>query len=292
VEADEDRRRRIVTSDTRWRLIFATLAVVIPLALFALFRRQELRLRALSDHGRPTTAVISQITQRDGVVYAHYRYTVLDASYTWSVSRKDAPHALGQPFAITYLPEDPSLSRPGASYPQERLDAELDLPFQRKLLVGLFAFFAGAAGLCHRQLRRLQKGEPLRTKPLLSPASAGRLVAILLLAVLIATNLDANVSAVQVALFGQRPLGLPVIVPVSLAEAALFAPFFWVFPHLMGIVMNAQAQGASISKLGIVVAIANAGPDLRRSRAVVLAGLIYFVLLVGAWIAFADSRGV
>ena len=113
---DEDinqaRRRRIIASDARFRIIFAVLAVVVPLALFSLFRRHELRLRALADHGRPGTATLTYAT-RDGT--SHYRYEIDGVTHTWNVARAQAPFAPGQEFPITYLPEDPSLSRPGAS---------------------------------------------------------------------------------------------------------------------------------------------------------------------------------
>jgi hypothetical protein len=32
--------------------------------------------------------------------------------------------------------------------------------------------------------------------------------------------------------------------------------------------------------------------ELRRSRTIVVAGAIYFVIIIAAWIAFADSRGI
>jgi hypothetical protein len=160
----DERRRRIVASDTRWRIIFALLAVLVPLTLFLLFRRQELRLRALADHGRAGTAMVTDASQ-----YTHYRYEIGSETYTWNVSRGKAPYARGASFPIVYLPEDPSLSRPGAAYRPTDLDADLDLPFQRRLLLGLFGFFAGASVLCHLQLRRLRRGEPLRTKPRLGP---------------------------------------------------------------------------------------------------------------------------
>jgi hypothetical protein len=97
---------------------------------------------------------------------------------------------------------------------------------------------------------------------------------------------------VQVALFGRAPLGLPVTLVCMLAQVVLFLPYFWVTTHLMRIVMDALARGRAISKVGIVIAIVTARPELRRSRWIVVAGFVYFAALMAAWIAFTDSRGV
>jgi hypothetical protein len=285
--AAEARRRHIIASDTRWRAIFATLAVLLPLALGLLFRRQELRLRALADHGRAGTAVVTDTSQ-----YTDYRYEVGGQTYTWNVSREKAPYARGASFPIVYLPEDPSLSRPGAVYGPTELDADLDLTFQHRLLLGLFGFFAGASLLCHRQLRRLRRGDPLRTAPRIGPDGAGRLVALLILGAVLAANADPKAQAVMAAVFGATPLGVPVVVAVSAAEIVLFAPYFWVFPHLMRIVMESMRRGGSLSKAGIVLAVAQAGPEQARSRWLVIAGLVYFVALMAGWIALAASKGV
>jgi hypothetical protein len=290
VTDQDDLRRRNLVSYGRWRLAFAVLAVVVPLSLFALFRRQELRLRALADHGQQGTAVVAILTRQENVLYTEYRYSVDGAWYTWSVARNEAPYALGESFAITYLPEDASLSRPGV-YSRERLDAELDLRFRHRLLGGFFAALAIGAALCHRGLRRLQRGEA-PAKPLLSPTGAGRLVAFILVGAVLATTFDEKAQAVFGTLFGPRPFGLPVTIVVVLVEAVLFAPYFWVFPHLMTIVMSSYAKGGSLTKGGIVIAVANAGPEHRRSRAIVIGGLLYFVAIVASWIAFTAKRGV
>jgi hypothetical protein len=293
VPADPDLRRRNLAAYARFRLLFGLGAVILPLALFGLFRRQELRLRALADHGRQSTAIVEEVAQSLEITYTHYRYTVDGASYTWSVTRAEAPYAPGEPFVITYLPEVPSLSRPGV-YTAARLGGELDLPFQHRMVAGMFLALAVGAALCHRGLRRLQSGEPTPAKPLLSPTGAGRLVAVLLLGAVLASNLDDKVHAVYVALFGEAPSGVPVTVLACVVQAVLFAPFFWVFPGLMSIARS--AQDVSYTKIGIVRAVAQVGPDaspeLRRARAVVIGGFVYFVILVAAWIAFTDSRGV
>ncbi|MDI3288051.1 hypothetical protein [Polyangium sp. 15x6] len=288
---DEEKRRKLIATDARARIVFATVALILPLVLALLFRRQELRLRALADHGRAGTATLTAVTRQGSASVAHYRYEIGGVVYTWNVDRKKLPGAPGETFDITYLPEDPSLSRPG-SYSNVELDAELNLPFRRGFPLGIFVLFGSAAALCHRNVRRLQNGAPLSTKPRISPDGAGRIVAALLLACLLVVNLDPKVRAVQIAAFGPALFGLPAWLVVALAEIALFAPFFWVFPHLMRLVLHRYAQGGSLSKLGIVLAVAQAGPEERRSRLVVLAGLVYFIALVTAWIVFAESRGI
>lgn len=287
---DEARRRQIITTDTRARAIFAALAVIVPLTLGFLFKRQENRLRALADHGRTTAATVTAVTTQDGT-NTHYRYAIDGLDYTWNVNQKEAPFAPGERFDITYLPEDPSLSRPGA-YTQERLQKELNPKLTTGVPIGIFVFCAGTAVLCHRNVRRLQQGSPLRTKSPISPEGMGRIIAGLLLATLLGVNLDPEVTKVQAAAFGARPLGLPLGLVVCLATAALFAPYFWVFPHLMRIVMNSVARGGSLSKGGIMLAVVRAEPALRRSQRIVVSGFVYFVVLMGAWIAYASSRGL
>lgn len=284
---DEEARRRIIAKDSAARLVFVVLALVVPLALAMLFARQERRLRALADHGATASATVTTVTQRGSESYTDYRYEVDGVVYTWNVGRKDAPFAPGESFAITYLPEDPSLSRPGG-YTRGQFEAELNLPIRRGVPIALFVFFGAAAALCHRNVVRHRAGAPVRTKPWLSPEAAGRIVAALLLACVLGVNFDSKVRAVQAIAFGNAPLGVPVVLVVSIAEVVLFAPYFWVVPHLMRI----ASESGSFSKLAIIIAVARAGPARRRSQLIVIAGFVYFVALVAAWIAYAASRGI
>src|SRR6185437_8123311 len=103
----------LIRSHARWRFIFLGIALVAPLLLKALFDRQTHRLYALADHGREATAIVSSVERTDLGTYTHYGYSVDGASYTWNVSNADAPYQPGESFPVTYLPEDPSLSRPG-----------------------------------------------------------------------------------------------------------------------------------------------------------------------------------
>lgn len=284
---DDPIRRKAIATDSKARWVFALL-LLLPVVLGILFVRQERRLRALADHGRATSATVTLVT-RDGT--AHYRYEVEGTVHTWNVARRELALPAGESFSITYLPEDPSLSRPG-EYTRERLDKELGTPIRTALPIGLFAFLGGAALLCHRNVVRLRAGAPLRTGRRLSPDTMGLIVAGLMLACVLGVNFDPKVRAVQAAAFGVMPFGLPLTLLVNVGGLLLFAPFFWVFPHLMRIVFERLRKGGSVSKLGIVVALATAGPELRRSRNIVVAGFVYFAVIVAAWIAFAAYRGV
>ncbi len=283
-------RQRNLASAARWRWIFVVLAIVLPVTMGALFRRQNNRLRALADHGRTTMATLSQVTRRGAATYSEYRYRVGGQTHDWSVSHADAPYEPGERFDITYLPEAPSLSRPGV-YTLARFDREVNVTFQHRFIAGLCAVLHFAALLCERSVRRLRVGGT-HTGASISPDMAGRAVAGLLLAVALATNLDPHVAAVMVKAFGRTAWGLPIVWTVSIVETALLAPFFWVFAHLMRIVMDAQSRGASLSKAGVLLSVAHAGPELRRSRTIVIAGFVYFAALMASWIVFANARGV
>jgi uncharacterized protein DUF3592 len=288
----EARRARVMASNARWRWIFAALALAVPLGLFALFGRQEGRLRALADHGRPATATLTRITSNDNGRYAEYSYDVDGQSYTHSVGQSEAPYRPGETFPIVYLPEDPSLSSPGNEYSKAHLAADVNLPFQHRLLLGLFAFFAGSAALCERALRRQRAGGPIRTGHRIAPETMGRVLAGIFLAIGLGVNLDPKVAAVQAAAFGSAPFGLPITLVVMIAEVVLFAPLFPVCSHLMRIVVAAQARGAWLTRTGVVLAVVEAEPEHRRSRNIVIAGAVYFVALMAGWIAFAAYRGV
>jgi hypothetical protein len=248
-------------------------------------------LQALADHGRTTDAVVTRLLGGGGGG-TEYRYEVDGRSYYWNVARRDAPYAPGTVFPISYLPEDPSLSRPIAHYAPVDFERENNRLLTRGIVVGSGAFFAFAAIACHVQLRRARRGPPPRRGPTLSPATLGRLLAGLLMAVLLGVNRDEQVVQVQRALWGPTPLGLPLMWVVCVAQLVLFAPLFWLMPHLMGLVVPAQAAGGSLTKAGIVAAVLQAGPAQHRSKRIVIACSLYFLALFAAWIAYTSHRGV
>ncbi|MDB4939056.1 MAG: hypothetical protein JWP87_6028 [Labilithrix sp.] len=287
-------REKLIRSHQRWRWIFLLLAVLLPAALHAIFERQARRLDALADHGKTVRATVT-----DAATYVGYRYEVDGAAYSLSVSRDEAPFNVGQELIVSYLPEAPAFTRPTSDPSVPRGEAARNRSFARKVVGGAVIFFAINAALSELKLRRLRKrtgGRPDETDAfLVSPVWAGRFVGLLLVAILIGTNFYDDVGEVQRKAFGATPFGLPVRVAVSTAEVVLFAPYFWVFEHVMRIAYQALRDGASLSRSGLASYIWRVNelhPELRRSRAIAIAGLVYFAVLAAGWISFAGHRGV
>src|SRR5262245_36251224 len=111
-DGDALRLRRQIASHARWRVVFALLAFLLPLAPYALFARQARRLEALADHGKTTTASVTGIMRQGSRSFVEYAYTVDGIRYTWSASPEDAPYETGQELRVMVLPEDPSLNVP------------------------------------------------------------------------------------------------------------------------------------------------------------------------------------
>lgn len=290
--AREERRQAMLLSNLRWRSISAACALVVPALLALLFYRQELKIRALADHGKLESATLVDVTRQGSSEYARYSYAVDGLTYTWSVARAAAAYAPGERFPISVLPEDPSFSRPGFPYSSDRMAADLNLPVRRGVPLLAFTFFAMFAVLCHLKVRRAQSGQSSTSARRLSPEAVGRVLAVVLLAAILATGFDAKVRAVQIAALGRTPLGLPAVLVATGGQLALFAPLLWLVPHLVRLVLFAQSRGAVLSKLGILSAVARAPRELRRSRNIVIALSIYFVALLSAWIVFAASKGI
>jgi hypothetical protein len=288
---DPARIEALVRAHTRWRIIFVVLALVVPLGLYGIFERQARRLDALADHGRTTSATVVRITRQNADETVFYEYVVGGKHYDWSVRAQDAPFAPGESFAATYLPEDPSLSRPGADGSRAAAEASSNRAFTKKAMLGVFAFFALNLAMLEVKARKLKKGKTI----VISPAWLGRVLALLFLVIMLATNGYADVLAVQQKAFGATPFGIPVSRVVSAVELLLFLPYFWIFEHVMRIVSQAVRDQASLSKSALASYILNVHkrhPELARSRVIAIAGLAYFVLLAGSWIAFASSKGI
>jgi hypothetical protein len=140
---------------SRSRNGLAIAAIVVPLALLALFERQARRLDALAARGLPAEAVVTAVS-RDGTTF--YAYRVGGAEYAWNVSSREAPFLADQTFPIVYLPDDPSFSRPIADRRGATEEAARNRRFTRRavLAIGLtLAVFAYAAAW---ELRRARTG--------------------------------------------------------------------------------------------------------------------------------------
>jgi hypothetical protein len=116
-------------------------------------------------------------------------------------------------------------------------------------------------------------------------------ISLVMYAIVIGVNFDAKVRAKHIEAFGAEPLGLPVTLVVGVVESLLFLPMPWVFWHLMRLTFQALHDGRGIG-IGYVLTVGFSHPDLRRSQAICIGGLLYFILICGAWIAYAAARGI
>ena len=126
-------------------------------------------------------------------------------------------------------------------------------------------------------------------------SKASYAVPALIYALIVGSTFSPDVQPVLTKAFGTVPSGLPIAVVVATAVAVLFLPFAYAMHHFMLLVENAVAEGRSISKFGLLsyaVTVGQRRPELRRSQIVSLGGLAYFVLVCGAWIVYADARGI
>ena len=113
--------------------------------------------------------------------------------------------------------------------------------------------------------------------------------------VLIGTVFSPEVQPVLAKAFGSAPFGFPVVCVVAAAQAILLFPFVFAIHHFMLIAEQAAADGHSVGKIGLLTYLASVGerhPHLRRSQIISLGGMIYFVLVCGLWIAYADAKGI
>jgi hypothetical protein len=138
----------------RWRAGLAIAMIVVPLAFFALFERQARRLDALADHGAPVRAQVTEISRDGGITY--YTYAVDGKAYDWNVRRSEAPFGIGRVFYASYLPENPSLSRPTVTrsvVAQEALEVR---NFAHRAVPALAFILLPFPILVHLRLRRLR----------------------------------------------------------------------------------------------------------------------------------------
>lgn len=139
----------------RWRNTAAVLAVVLPVALGALFVRQQRRLADLAENGQPVEALVTDVN-RDDIV--SYTYEVAGRTYRWSARREDLLYAPGERFTALYAPSDPSMTRPSAERPV--IVAELDHSRRvgATVLIALALGLGVLAILAHRDVMRRASG--------------------------------------------------------------------------------------------------------------------------------------
>ena len=111
----------------------------------------------------------------------------------------------------------------------------------------------------------------------------------------IGTAFSPEVQPVLVKAFGAQPFGYPVAVVVAIGQAIVLFPFVFALHHFMLIAERAASDGHGIGKVGLLVYAASVGrrhPELRRSQIISVAGLAWFVVVCGIWIAYADAKGI
>jgi len=130
---------------------------------------------------------------------------------------------------------------------------------------------------------------------MIQKSKASYAVPALIYALIVGSTFSPEVQPVLTQAFGTLPSGLPIAAVVATAVAFLFLPFAYAIHHFMLLAENAVAEGRSISKFGLLsyaVTVGQRRPELRRSQIISLGGLIYFVMICGAWIAYADMKGI
>lgn len=116
-----------------------------------------------------------------------------------------------------------------------------------------------------------------------------------MLVVLVGTTFSPEVRPTLVQAFGEHPFGLPVVFVVASFQLVLFLPLLWAFHHLTRIAEQALKDGRGVGKIGLLVYVAGVGrrhPGLRRSQFACVFGLLYFIAICAAWIAYASMRGI
>jgi hypothetical protein len=243
-------------SFARWRTIFLVVMVVVPALLYALFERQARRLDALADHGASGVARVVAVTRQNGATYVDYAYEVGGASYRWSVSRAAAPFDVGQTFPIVYVPEDPSLSRPGGDRSIGAREAAHDRRFSRIAVGVVFVFLALCAAAAEASLRRIRRTGTLEV---LDPAerrkrmiTRGAILVVLVGGVSAAHAVDATQKGESL---------VPVVLAAVLALAVVGGVFAYALRgrDLARVARWAGLVAAAIATIRAIVWLAGAG---------------------------------
>jgi len=194
-----------------------------------------------------------------------------------------ARYPVGRKVTVYHDPKKPATAvlEPGVYY-----------PFIAPLMFGALFFCSGAI-VFWIIIRRLM-GEPPKPNPdmtLNRLTIATAFISVLICVVFVLVSFDPAVQETFVAAFGERPAGVPNIIFVLALQALLFLPMPWVFWHGMRLAFQARDDGRG---LGIVylLTVGRSHPHLRTSVRVCIGGLVYFVVLCAAWIAYTAARGI
>jgi hypothetical protein len=184
---------------------------------------------------------------------------------------------------VYYDPDDPNIAI---------LEPELYSPFFVPLFFGVLFVLMGCFVLWRIQQLFLGKTPGERSGSL---ATRLRIMAILLsvLLYLVITLVSFESSAKETAIkaFGERPLGMPNLVFVLSLQTLLYLPIPWVLWHVSRLAVQATQEG---HRLGIayLLTVSSLHPELRRSQFISIGGLLYFIAICMAWIAYTSAIGI
>jgi hypothetical protein len=159
--------------------------------------------------------------------------------------------------------------------------------FYPPLLFGGILFFGGVMTFRQAWRSSLPRGLMSRRRRL----GATVAVSALIYATMVLTFLRADVSEVFVKAFGERPLGIPCTVAVFCVITLLYLPMPWIFHHGMNLAFHAIGEGKGVRLTYLLAKPLRHGP-LRRSRNIVIGGLVYVVALCVAWGVYLSRRGI
>jgi hypothetical protein len=117
------------------------------------------------------------------------------------------------------------------------------------------------------------------------------LLSMAILGCLLGVNLDQKVKAKQIEAFGEYPLGMPLLLFVSLLELILFMPVPFIVSQAVNIAAQAKIDRRRFSLL-YVLTVGRMHPKLLHSQVFFLLGVAYFVALCAVWILYAESKGI
>jgi hypothetical protein len=114
-------------------------------------------------------------------------------------------------------------------------------------------------------------------------------------AMAIGSLLDPSVVARLVKAFGPKPLGLTPTAFACGLMTILLLPMPWLWFHMGLILLQARRDGMPLFGLNALLSlfdVAPLHPHLTHSRRICLGGLVYYVVVVGAWIIYTAVLGI
>jgi hypothetical protein len=106
---------------------------------------------------------------------------------------------------------------------------------------------------------------------------------------------DSEVQAKFTQAFGEYVLGIPILAFHVLIMTLIFIPFPFVSLSFLRIVLTMAAEDRGMGGMSIIInifTIAKRHPHLKKSSMVCICGLLFYVLIVIAWIWYAETKGI